>query len=155
MASEETMKQIVDQCKVVAHLARALATVHDDYATIFASGDKGPQDIADSVGRRTARIMETLGDILNGMDAVSDGDEWTSPIFREANRLWLVPDMRKLIAKDRQLISEHRDLLEALKSLCDGDASYFESEIRIPCKSHGEAISRLRKARDVAAKASA
>jgi TRAP-type uncharacterized transport system substrate-binding protein len=85
----ELMKQISDQCRVVAHMARALAEIHDDYATIFVSGDKGPEDIADLVGKRTASLMETLGDILNGMDAVTEEDEWTHPIFREANRLWL------------------------------------------------------------------
>jgi hypothetical protein len=33
--------------------------------------------------------METLGDILNGMNAVDEKeDAWLDPIFREAQRLW-------------------------------------------------------------------
>ncbi len=84
----EIMKQVAAQCEVVAHLAKALAAVHEDYATLFSSGDRGPQQIAGMVGSRTAAFMETLGDMLNGMDACDEEDEWTDPIFREAQRLW-------------------------------------------------------------------
>lgn len=84
----ELMKQIADQCRVVSHLAKALAEVHSDYERIFTAGGKGPEDIADIVGTRTANLMEQLGDILNGMDAVTEDDGWTAPIFAKAHELW-------------------------------------------------------------------
>lgn len=84
----ETLKQIARQCKVVAHLATTLAAIHRDYEKIFEDGGKGPEHIADIVGSRTAHLMETLGDILSGMDAVTEDDEWTDPIFREAQKRW-------------------------------------------------------------------
>lgn len=84
----ELMKQIAAQCNVVVHLSQALAEVHADYARMFAAGGKGPEDIAEIVGKRTATLMEQLGDILNGMDAVSEDDDWTAPIFAKAHELW-------------------------------------------------------------------
>ncbi len=87
-ATPEMMKQIAAQCRVVAHLATVLAEVHADYERMFAEPVKSMEGIADMVGRRTASIMEKLGDILNGMDACSEDDEWTAPIFHEAQRLW-------------------------------------------------------------------
>jgi hypothetical protein len=89
MAQREIeLKQIAAQCKVIVHLCKALAEVHADYAIMFDAGGKGPENIAELVGERTARLMEDLGDILNGMDAVTEDDDWTDPIFAEAQRLW-------------------------------------------------------------------
>lgn len=82
------INQITAQCKVVEHLATELAKVHSDYAAFFAAGGKAPEDLANVVGRRTATLMEELGDVLNGMDAVTEDDEWTHPVFKEAQRLW-------------------------------------------------------------------
>lgn len=85
VVSEGKREQVVKQCRVVAHLAKALADVHADYVTLLESGAPLPLDV---VGARTARIMETLGDVLNGMDAADDDDDWTAPVFAEAQRLW-------------------------------------------------------------------
>jgi hypothetical protein len=63
-----------------------LADVHDDYATLLLHG--GLSQIAESVGQRTAHLMEQLGEVLDGMDAASDEDDWTAPIFTEAQRRW-------------------------------------------------------------------
>lgn len=83
-------QQVAKQCEVVIHLANALIEVHSDYARMFADGrsDNPILELTESVGRRTASFMETLGDMLNGMDAVSEEDEWTAPVFEEAHRLW-------------------------------------------------------------------
>lgn len=78
--------QVAEQCRVVAHLASALARVHLDYVALcevpaFA-------DILPQVGQRSAALMEQLADVLNSMDALSDRDAWTRPIFEEAQRLY-------------------------------------------------------------------
>lgn len=75
------------QCLVVAHLAEAIRKVHDDLAVFY--GDSTPNEaVLEIVGKRTARFMEQLGDMLNEMDAVTDEDEWTHPVFELAQRRW-------------------------------------------------------------------
>jgi len=79
-------KQVIDQCRVVSHLAAALSRVHSDNEKIFKAGYGN--DIIELVGQRTANLMETLGDILNGMDATDADDEWMHPIFDAAQKRW-------------------------------------------------------------------
>lgn len=82
----ETVAQVVAQYRVVAHMARALAQVHEDIAGLMEAG--GGLSLTEMWGERSASIMDTLGNILNGMDAVSEDDEWVNPIFAEAHRRW-------------------------------------------------------------------
>ena len=84
MANEDLRKQVADQCRVVAHLATAIAKVHADYAQLAEA--PAFDSILEQVGRRSASLMERLGDVLNGMDATSADDDWTYPVFREAQR---------------------------------------------------------------------
>jgi hypothetical protein len=81
-----TLAQVSKQCSAVRHLAAVIAAVYGDHARMFADG--AGEQIAERVGRRTAALMETLGDILNGMDAVTTDDDWLTPIFEEAHRRW-------------------------------------------------------------------
>jgi CRISPR/Cas system CSM-associated protein Csm2 small subunit len=74
--------QIKAQCKVVAELSRNLAEVYDAHAAFL------HPSIAESVGRRSKHLMEVLGDILNGMDAVSDDDEWMNDVFERAHEMF-------------------------------------------------------------------
>lgn len=79
--------QAARQCEAVAHMAETLATVHRASAALLREGVIG--DLAEIVGERTAGLMETLGDILNGMDAYDEKkDAWLVPVFEEAQRLW-------------------------------------------------------------------
>lgn len=88
MASEREMealrKQVALQCRSVAHMARALAGVQEDKGRLFEAGHL--DTLLHFVGEQTAEQMEILGDILNGMDAVSDEDDWLTPVFEEAQR---------------------------------------------------------------------
>lgn len=81
-------QQVADQCRVVAHLAKAIHDVYSDKARYFASDGTGPDDLIELVGNWSAAHMEKLGDILNGMDAVVEADDWVGPIFKRAHELW-------------------------------------------------------------------
>lgn len=85
-APDEIRSQVISQCKTVEHLAYVLARLHSDKALLFAQGFA--PDILNMIGQETAAYMETLGDILNGMDAVTEEDERFAPIFEEAHQLW-------------------------------------------------------------------
>lgn len=84
--SDELRNQVVAQCKVVEGLAHSLAVVHSDKAVSFAQG-LWP-DILEMVGRDTAALMEILGDILNGMDAITEEDSRYDAVFEAAHRRW-------------------------------------------------------------------
>lgn len=91
MSEREKQDQLVQQCKVVAHLANAIMQVHLDLADIYEQIPHTDAQV-DHVGNRTARLMETLGDVLNGMDAVdAEEDGWVNPVFEEARRLFPNP----------------------------------------------------------------
>jgi|SRR6185437_15617225 len=87
-AMNARLDQVADQCAVVVHLAGALVDVYGHHTKMFRERTGAAVDLVDLVGQQTANIMNTLGDILNGMDAVSEEDEWTDPVFEKARRLW-------------------------------------------------------------------
>lgn len=66
----EKRDQVAVQCRAVSHMAKAIAKVHDDYAGIEHAGIM--ESLLDEVGWQTAELMEDLGDMLNGMDAVTE-----------------------------------------------------------------------------------
>ena len=78
-----TAQQVAAQCRVVAHLARAIATVYADKAVLFEA--EGALSILAMNDATSYDLMQTLGDLLNGMDAVTDEDEWVAPIFAAAH----------------------------------------------------------------------
>lgn len=83
---EAKRAQVIAQCKVVAHLAQAMADLHTDLATAYASPACDP--ILNMAGNRTAQFMEDMGNWLSNMDAVEEGDEWTAPIYEAAHRMF-------------------------------------------------------------------
>lgn len=84
--NDEKRKQVATQCRAVSHMAKALAQINDDYEKLFEEGSA--DHLIDQVGNRTAHQMETLGNILNGMDAADEQDKWMDAVFKEAQRLW-------------------------------------------------------------------
>lgn len=85
-------KQVADQCRAVVHLCKALAEVNEDQARMFDDeACPGLDRLVDSIGNRTARHMELLGNILNGMDANDEADDWLDPIFEKAHQLFPQP----------------------------------------------------------------
>ena len=88
MDETEKRNQVADQYKVVAHLATALAGVHSDMEKVIRDGHMG-NAMLDLQGNRSAALMEMLGNFLNGMDAVDEGeDAWVNPIFRAAHKMF-------------------------------------------------------------------
>lgn len=91
----EKRQQVIDQCSAVNHMATCIALVYGDHARMLYRSGCAPTENADEIlidliGKRTASLMETLGDILNGMDAVTKDDEWLTPIFERAQKMWTV-----------------------------------------------------------------
>ena len=80
-------KQVASQCRAIVHMAKAIAEIYEDYGRRYAVASPADK-LLDVVGRRSAAHMESLGDILNSMDAVVEQDAWLDPIFDEAHRLW-------------------------------------------------------------------
>lgn len=85
----EKRAQLVAQCKAIVHLANTLSAVHGNLAKLYATTENDAH--VDFVGDLTAARMETLGNMLNGMDAVTQEDEVLSPVFEAAHRLWPQP----------------------------------------------------------------
>jgi hypothetical protein len=84
---EATRTQVIVQCNVVVHLASVIARLHADLAEIYSHPNTSP-GILEAAGKRTASFMEQIGDMLNAVDAVTEEDEWTEPVFKEAQRRW-------------------------------------------------------------------
>ena len=74
----DSRKIAADQCRVVAHFARAIAEVFEDKAAM--ADERAGSTLHSEWVRQSDDLIETLGNILNGMDAVTDEDEWTFPI---------------------------------------------------------------------------
>lgn len=83
----KTARQVLNQCRVVADLARSIALVHEQKSENYSTIDMQP-GLIDIVGQQTASFMEQLGDILNAMDACDPADEWMTPIFQVAQATW-------------------------------------------------------------------
>lgn len=85
---EKTKEQVLAQCRVVAHLAKQIAMIHEQKAEVYEDMNMDAR-LIDVVGQFSANAMEVLGDMLNGMDAVDeDEDAWTSPVFEVAHATW-------------------------------------------------------------------
>lgn len=88
MSMAQKRSQVAAQYRAVAHLAKALGDVHAQSEPIIASGTGAIDSILEIQGERSAHIMEVLGNILNGMDAVVEEDAVLRPVFAEAQRLF-------------------------------------------------------------------
>ena len=82
MTNEERQRQVLEQCRCVAALARAIAEIHEQLSKHVDA------NIVDIVGKRTARIMEYLGDELNNMDAATPEDSVWDSTFTNAHLLY-------------------------------------------------------------------
>ena len=91
MSISEKRNQVADQCKAVHHLAGAIRELMKDYERMYRDENCKLDDLVDQVGKRTAGWMETLGNMLNGVDAVTEGDAWVDPIFAKAHELFPQP----------------------------------------------------------------
>ena len=88
MTLDEKREQVAKQFDAVVHMARALIEVSEAYSKMLHAKEPGMDTLLDQIGDRSAGHMEILGDILNGMDACDDADEWLTPVFETAHKLW-------------------------------------------------------------------
>jgi hypothetical protein len=129
---EAHREQIVLQLKAVAHMAKALSVVSDDFATALSNKDMPPFDFT---GRRTAYQMAVLGDILNDMDANDeDEDAWLGPVFEGAHRLWPQEpsgDAAELAAARKRIaeLEAQRPVIERLKDDAACATAAFEEKL--------------------------
>ena len=79
--------QVADQCKVIIGLAKIIIEVHTDLEDCFRNSE-AHDSLTKSIGKHTAQRMETLGDMINGMDAVEPEDDWMVPFFEKAHKMW-------------------------------------------------------------------
>lgn len=84
---EEKRMQVILQCQAVEHLANVLIEIHSDKKEMLLRGHLS--DMIDSTGKHSLYVMETLGDILNGVDAVDRSkDAWMDPVFDKGRELF-------------------------------------------------------------------
>lgn len=117
---EALRKQVALQCRAVAWMASALAGVQEDKGALFEAGHL--DELLHVVGEQTAEQMEILGDILNGMDAVSDEDDWLTPVFEEAHRRFPTPEAPHLREVNAALVGALREAQSALALMVSPDA---------------------------------
>ena len=79
-------EQIRRQYDAVARLARTVAELHEE--SLFSVTDDANDALLDIKGRRSAYIMEMLGDIINGMDAAVEEDRDLDPVFEMAHAMF-------------------------------------------------------------------
>lgn len=85
-------EQIESQYRAVAHMASAIAALHTELLTAL---PVYPDDMLDFIGARSADYMDTLGSILNAMDAHDpEADAWLDPVFEQAYQMWPDADVQ-------------------------------------------------------------
>ena len=86
-SAEAKAKQVALQCRVVRLLCATASEAHKGYAEMLAVGCS-PASL-ESIGRRSARVMEAMLGVMRAMDAPEDEDEeWMHPVFEQARRLF-------------------------------------------------------------------
>ncbi len=118
---EISSAQVAAQMKAVAHMARAIAKIHDDLREV---GEQCPGlDLWAIWGEESASFMEILGDMLNGMDAIEDEDAWMAPVFAEAQRVWpraaeswVPPHARAQASRDAAELARQREVIAGLRA---------------------------------------
>jgi hypothetical protein len=92
---EEKRMALVAQCMEVARMAMSIASVNYELAVIHRAPRDESESFLDMVGKFSHERMETLANILNGMDAVEHDDaERSAPIFETARRLFPINHQR-------------------------------------------------------------
>ena len=81
LTQEDATKLAIDMQRVIAHLAKNIMGVSMDKAVLMAEGHWPMHEFTVSL---SYNAMNALGDILNGMDAVTEEDAWMNPVFERA-----------------------------------------------------------------------
>lgn len=89
-AIEEKRNALVSQCMEVARMATAIASVNWELAVIHSlPREADSEGFLDMVGKFSHERMETLGNMMNGMDICEGEDvKRSTEIFARARRLF-------------------------------------------------------------------
>jgi hypothetical protein len=77
MEGESTLELYRECCRAIVHMAEQIKGVHETLADLPLEERE-----AGALLDGAYHVANGLGDILNGMDAVYDEDEWVNPILR-------------------------------------------------------------------------
>lgn len=83
---EAKRHQAAHQCRVIVYLATAIARIETDMLQMIAHGRM--DGAIDFTGELSHRLMNTLGDVLNNMDAADDADKWMDLVFEKAREMF-------------------------------------------------------------------
>ena len=83
-------KQLALQCRVVRLLCASVSEAHKGYAEMLGIGCSAAS--LESIGRRSARAMEALAEVVKAMQLDDEDDEWMVPVFAEARRRFPEPN---------------------------------------------------------------
>ena len=87
MSNNDKRTQVVAQFRAVVALCEQIAQVHKQQADAMEAG--ADFDVLLNMwGKRSAELMEHLGDVANGMDIVQPEDAWMEPIFQVAHAMF-------------------------------------------------------------------
>ncbi len=74
----------------ILHMANTITTTRCEIARAAAQGAFEPRSLF-ALLEANHRLINALGDILNGMDAVTEDDAWLDPIFKAVRERCQVP----------------------------------------------------------------
>ena len=66
--------QAVAQCRAIIHMASVLADIYRRHATMLDSNSDINPLLFETIGNSSRRMMNSMADILNGIDAVTEED---------------------------------------------------------------------------------
>lgn len=81
-------KQVVAQYNVIVHMASTIAKLYADKASLYADNCISVDELVEMEGESSLSLMDTLGNILNNRDAVTEEDEWAFPVLERGQEMF-------------------------------------------------------------------
>lgn len=85
MSTDDDLKLLLDSTRAIVHMARTIITIKREIATVAKAGGFDEHGLLAMI-EDNERRLNGLGDILNGMDAVTEDDAWVNEIMEAVAR---------------------------------------------------------------------